>query len=454
MESCTAAGAMVGRPRQHAHAIPTTERRGPVTMGLLWLTMIAGFPTVLFGFDCYKNAFTLNQVIACTILGSLIVLAYSIPATQIGARTGLNYSMLSRIVFGRGGAAFISINLITMSMSFYALYAVLLADSLKGMYHWTIPRSALAVLIAFAMAFNNFFAFSGIANFARFFTGPVLICWITYTFFKCIPATPLSIFAEPSHQTMTAAITSISGFAVGFAVWGNEKDFWRYSKPKLVYSLWPLVASLTLGIILFPVTGWLVASIGHVTNYGAATEFLTDFSFARLVWLSALVLAAAYFATNDSALFGSIQACESFKHMAHRSWAVMLAAVGGAIAYFLATVGASEALEAMASLNGVFLPTPTVIIMAEWFLKEKIFRAPLVPLDDFLKGKQCPVVSTIACLTLVSALIFGVLTSGVIPGTERLHVGICSLQTWIFSLVIYVPARLMFHHKSDLARGQ
>ncbi len=417
-------------------------------MGLLWLTMVTGFPYVLFGFDCYKHQFNLSQVISCALLGCVIVLAYQIPATQIGARTGLNYSMLSRIVFGKGGAAFICLNLIFMAMSCYAFYAVLLADSLKGVFHWAIPVPILAMIIAVMMSFNNFFAFSGVANFAQFVTAPMLICWISYTFFKTIPVTPMSVFVEPNHQTTIAAITTISGFVVGFSVWGNEKDFWRFSQPKLTHSIWPLIASLSFGTLLFPITGWLVARIAHTTSFGAATEFLTTYSFGGFAWLSALVLAAAYFATNDSCLFAVIEACQNFKRMAHQRWALIFSLLAAALAYFLATVGAPEVLEALGSVNGVFLPTPTVIIMAEWFLAAKFFHIPFVPSENFLEAKQCRVVSTIACITLIASLLFGTMTSGVVPGTRALHVGICSLQTWILCLVIYVPLRLAFHHKT------
>ena len=92
---------------EHEHpftAVPQSERRGPFTMGLLWITMVTAFPAVLVGFEWCKQGFTLTQVLACTSLSCLILLAYAIPASQLGAVSGLSYAALSRSIFGRWGS--------------------------------------------------------------------------------------------------------------------------------------------------------------------------------------------------------------------------------------------------------------------------------------------------------------------------------------------------------------
>ena len=40
--------------------VPLTERRGPLTMGLLWISMVTGFSAVLMGFEWCKLGFTLG----------------------------------------------------------------------------------------------------------------------------------------------------------------------------------------------------------------------------------------------------------------------------------------------------------------------------------------------------------------------------------------------------------
>ncbi len=58
-------------------AVPLSERRSAATMGLLWITMVTAFPSVLIGFQWYKEGLTLSQVIICTALSCLVLLAYS-----------------------------------------------------------------------------------------------------------------------------------------------------------------------------------------------------------------------------------------------------------------------------------------------------------------------------------------------------------------------------------------
>ena len=152
--------------------VPLTERRGPVTMGLLWITMVTAFPTVLIGFEWCKSGFTLLQVLAGTIISCFLLLLYAIPATQLGARSGLSYTALSRNIFGRWGSRLIAINLILIFLGFYGVMALMLADALKGLFHWSVATALLAAIIAILMSVNNFFSFKGIANFARFIAAP------------------------------------------------------------------------------------------------------------------------------------------------------------------------------------------------------------------------------------------------------------------------------------------
>ena len=155
-------------PDYDGEAIPLAKRRGPVTMGLLWITMVTSFPAVLIGFQWYKDGLTLGQVLCCTILACLLLLLYSIPAAYLGAKSGQTYGMLSRQVFGRWGSHLVSFNLIWMFIACYSLWSVLLADGLNGLLHWNLPLMGLAAGFAILMAFNNFFGFTGVSNFARY----------------------------------------------------------------------------------------------------------------------------------------------------------------------------------------------------------------------------------------------------------------------------------------------
>lgn len=422
--------------------VPLAERRGSLTMGLLWITMVTGFSTVLMGFEWYKLGFTLCQVALGTILSCLMLIVYAIPASQLGASSGLSYTALSRSIFGRWGSRMITINLILIFIAWYGLGALMLADILKDLFHWQISARLLAVAMAILMSVNNFFGFKGVANFARYIAAPMLIAWIFYSFYKATGSCPREALAELPHKSFAVVLTTISNFVIGSAVWGNEPDYWRFSKPKTINVAIPLAVSLFIGQIIFPITGWMVAKITGVTEYGTATSLLNDYSFGGIALLAALVLAATYFAGNDSGLFGLIEAGENLIRLQHRTWVCIWAATGAVMALFLSTSGALKSMQSIASLNCILLPTPTVIMLAEWFLMVRVFRTPSiasmpVPRFDQLCALRWQIVALLAGFTV------GIATSGVIPGTASWNVGVCSVQTWLTSLIIYVPLRLL-----------
>jgi len=442
--------------------VPLSERRGPVTMGLLWLTMVTGFPTVLAGFDWYKAGFTLPQVIQCVVVSCAVLLAYSIPATLLGARSGQTYGLLSRGVFGRWGSFLVSLNLVWISIGWYGLNAIFLAEGLKGLYHWPVPTAILAVALAVAMAVNNLFGFSGIANFARYVAAPVLVVWVGCTFWKAMLSCPAAALAAAPHEPFPQGLTVISSFVIGYSVWGNEADYWRYGKPKTSYSVIPLVVSLIIGQVIFPAAGWMLARLTGITDYGAATALMNNYAFGGCAAVAAIVLAVTYFAVNDSGLYGVINALENIREMPRKKMVVLMTASGAAVSAALSFT--SRPFELVATVSCIMLPCATVIMMAEWLLLARIFKLP-VSFDRVVRFDEVPRVKLPAVAALLAGYAAGLATSGLVPGTEAWHVGVCSLQAWLASLVVYLPlrwwqqrrhvaeSRKLVHRLLDLADG-
>ncbi|HNA75025.1 MAG TPA: hypothetical protein PKW73_16865, partial [Candidatus Obscuribacter sp.] len=47
-----------------AEAVLPSVRRGPLTMGLVWVSMVASFPGVLIGLSWHKQGFPLPEVLS------------------------------------------------------------------------------------------------------------------------------------------------------------------------------------------------------------------------------------------------------------------------------------------------------------------------------------------------------------------------------------------------------
>jgi purine-cytosine permease-like protein len=301
---------------------------------------------------------------------------------------------------------------------------------------------AFAAALAVAMAFNNFFGFSGVANFARYVAGPWIIAAVLYTFAKALPTCPAGALAAPSHVPLSTAITSISGFVIGFMVWGNEADYWCYSQPKKWFAAVPLAFTIILGGVIFPVAGWMVAKFSGVTDFSAATTYMNSYSFGGIAWLAPLFLATSYFANNDSNMFGMINAIETFKKLPHYATCAGLAIFCAAFAAFLSTAGITKSLESITSLNCVLLPTVTVILLSEIFLIKRFLGEEIISENQTISTAG-PKIKWLALIALTAGYVIGIATSGVIPGTESMHVGLCSVQAWLVSAAVYIPGRLL-----------
>ncbi|MBY0358445.1 MAG: cytosine permease [Candidatus Obscuribacterales bacterium] len=420
--------------------VPLTERRGPMTMGLLWVTMVTCFPNVLIGFQWFKAGMGFSQVLWGLVISSAIILAYSIPSCYLGAKTGLTYALLSRSIFGSWGSRIVSLNSIWVATGWYALNAIFLADGLRGLFNFDVPQLWFAVGMAVLMAFNNFFGFSGVANFARFLAAPILICWVGYSFVKASCAFPPHILSQPGTMESHHALTLISSFVIGIACWGNEADYWRFGKPKWTASVTPLTISLLIGQIVFPLTGWMLARLFGITDVAGATRLMNSYTFGGISIISALVLAVSYVAVNDSGLYGAINAAENL-HEIPRKWCVAGLAAAGALTTIL-LFGYKQNFEAVAALSCIFLPCSTVIMMAEVFIVSNWLKikTDFSHVPDFA---ELPSWRTPAIVSLTLGCILGTVTSGFIPGTEKLQIGIPSLQGWLLSFFSYLGLRYL-----------
>ena len=286
-------------------AVPLDARYRPFSMGLLWITMVSGFPSVLIGFQWHKAGISLVQVLVGGLLSCIILLAYLLCASHLGASTGLNYSLLTRKVFGKRGSQFISTIQSFLFLIWYSLIAVFAADAIRGLFPSAPPVVVLAALSSILMSVNNIFGFVGVANFARYLAAPVMILWIVFLFCKASIALPESVLFAPGSSALPPALSLISSFVIGYCVWGNEPDFWRFGKPNVLLTSIPIVITILVGQIIFPISGWMLAHITGVAEAQAATLAVNNYSFAGMPLLAALVLVSCYFGRRRESLWGN-----------------------------------------------------------------------------------------------------------------------------------------------------
>jgi cytosine/uracil/thiamine/allantoin permease len=148
-------------------------------------------------------------------------------------------------------------------------------------------------------------------------------------------------------------------------------------------------------------------------------------------------------------LYGSINAMESLRKMPHKMAVSILAVAGCVMTALLSISGAAKGLEAIAALNCILLPMPTVIMLGEWLVVTRLLAGEM-PFGKVVSLGEVPVVRWPAVISLIFGCSVGVMTSGLIPALAGLHMGISSVQSWLAALLLFVPLRVL-EHRMDLA---
>lgn len=419
-------------------SVPLSERRGAFTMGLLWITMVTCFPNVLAGFRWFHAGMSLKQLVFSVAFSCLIVLLYGIPASYMGAKFGLSYTMLSRAVFGRWGARLITLNVIWISLGWYALNAIFLADGIRGLFDFGIPQAVFVAIMALLMAVNNFFGFNGVANFAKYLAAPVLLFWVGVAFVKSASTCPVTVWNEASNLKSIDCLTMVSSFVVGISCWGNEPDYWRFGKPKWTFAILPLSVALLIGMVIFPITGWMMAKLTGVHGIAGATRLMNDYVFGGLAIISAAVLTINYVAVNDAGLYATINAVENLKKIPRKVLVGALAIAAASASVML--LGYSKNFEVVAALSSIILPSATVIMMTEAFLIKRVWGSA-ENLNVLVPYEKLPAIRWAAVAALTTGSIIASLVSGLLPGLSNSWCGVPALPGWIICLSLYFVLR-------------
>src|ERR687885_1320471 len=226
--------------------VPLNRRRPQWHFMGLWTTFVAGFSYMFLGFEIRAGGHGLASTVGITILGYAIYVAYALVGSYLGSRTGQTHALLTRSIFGSAGSVIVSLFILIAPLGWVGFQAGLLAQLWHGFYGWGHVE-LLTIVLAAVMIFNNLFGFTGISVFARYLVTPILILWCIYLVLKGFIADGGNLGGSPSgSMPFWVAVAA----AIGFSMWGNEPDFWRYGKPR---PLWPLPTYLfaSLWFVLF-----------------------------------------------------------------------------------------------------------------------------------------------------------------------------------------------------------
>src|SRR5256886_5062331 len=173
-------------------AVPLTERRSRYHFVALWTTLAAGFTFLFLGFAYHDAGYSLARAVFAGALGGLAYVLYALPAAYLGSTTGQTHALLTRSIFGRVGSVLVSLLLIGIAAGWTAFAFNLLATLYDGLFGWGNVVLISVVLAVLGIA-NNLFGFTGIAAFARYVVGPLMIGWVLYLVVKGFTDIPSAV---------------------------------------------------------------------------------------------------------------------------------------------------------------------------------------------------------------------------------------------------------------------
>jgi purine-cytosine permease-like protein len=422
--------------------VPLDRRRPMWHFAGLWTTFVAGFSYMFLGFEIHDGGHSLAATAAITLIGYGFYVAYAMTGSYLGARTGQTHALLTRSIFGLVGSWIVSAFILVAPLGWVGYQANLLAVLWDGFYSWG-HLFTLTLVLAGVMILNNLLGFTGISVFARYLVTPILILWCIYMVLKAVISDHASLGGTP-HTGFSLPFWVAVVAVIGFSMWGNEPDFWRYGKPRFS---WPLPTYLfaALWFTLFVMAGWMMAAISGTTDTAKVFRFTVHYSLFGAFWLAWIIATISQFAINDGNYYESVNAGQnligSWRRW-RRPFTCLLVAGGGVIAADLVNFHFLNGWFKVASFLAVSVPCATVIMVVDHFLLPRIFRISR-PLTQVPHWDEVGLINLPATLALLGAVFFGVTGTaswphGWLEATPPNSWGPVPLEAWALAGGLYI----------------
>ena len=426
--------------------VPGSARRSNFRMFLTFGSMQLVFGAVLVGYGARFTGLSLGRLIVAMAIAATTMTVYCIGSANVGAVVGQTHAVTTRGIFGTIGSALVSLLLVIDGMGFY-LFTVLFVITLGQALIGTLPAVALiTAVLAFVMIFNNYFGFTGLQRFAQFVAVPVVALWGVYATIKAFTSVSGHALSAVPHASAPASIFFVTGAMVGLSTWGNEPDIFRYAKAGRA-SWWnvPTVAiPYFLGAFIFPIMGYLIATISDQPNFAASIKYFASFTLFGLAGLMMVMLLVNQWAVQDGNLYIAINGAQNLLSRIpgwRRQYTVIgLGLVAAGLTYILPSL--TKTFTIVTGIGAVTVPVASTIMAMDVFVVPRLFglRRPLYRVAAWseLAAANWP-----AIVALVAGTAIGGYTGGLIPGTAgfgHTYIGFPALQAWATGAVVYLVA--------------
>ncbi len=425
------------------------DRRRPMWhfMGL-WTTFVAGFSYMVLGFEIHDGGYSLAGTVGIAALGYGLYVAYALVGSYLGSRTGQTHALLTRSIFGSGGSVVVSLFILIAPLGWVGFQAGLLAQLWHDFYGWGHVE-ALTIILAVLMIFNNLFGFTGISVFARYLVTPILIVWCIYLVLKGFITDSGNLGGTPDG---TMPFWVAVGASIGFSMWGNEPDFWRYGKPRFT---WPIPTYLfaMVWFVLFTMGGWMMLTLA---GDGEPFAFSVHYSLFGAFWLAFIIATVSQIAINDGNYYESVNAGQNLLggwRRWSRIYTCLVVAAGGGLAAWIVNYKAVNGWFDVATFLAITVPCATVIMAVDHFVLPGRFEISR-PLLKVPSWQEAGAINVPAVVSLLVAVAYGAIASAILPGNwgydSARNWGPVPLESWVIAGGLYYVAVAAVHSSAKV----
>ena len=417
--------------------VPENLRRGPFSMGLLWLTTQTTFGGMFIGFTAQHSGQSLQGLLIGCGIGTVCLCIYGILAGYLGAVTGQMHPFLTRAVFGKFGSVLVSIFLIVMGSGWYSFQAVYTGQLVQGLYPRVASRTTCAILLTVLMATNNVIGFKGIGEFGKWMA-PLVFFIAVCSLWEAFAKTPGGVLWATQKIANTTSMMATATLILGSGVFGNEPDIWRFSRRGFKSVAVPMFLAYVLGMFLFPIAGWVMALTSTGSSPEQQAHVIVRYLFGSAAFV-AIVIGLSQVALNDVNLYESINAMTNLFNMKRFYSIAILLFLGCLLSAWMATAVSQKVFFIVAGIGAATVPTATTLMAVDVLLIPRIFGTRR-DLSHVLNWRELESSNWLGMI----ALLFGVIVSIVlsIPGNVvpnfGLSIGLAPFEGWGAAVILYL----------------
>jgi purine-cytosine permease-like protein len=420
--------------------VPLTKRRPTWHLQALMMTFWAGFSYVFMGFSLNEAGFTLGKTVFIILLGTAVYWAYGMCAAYLGSRTGQTHSLLTRSVFGVSGSIIVSAIIVLTQIGWAGFQGNLTVQILSGMYGWGHVL-LIGVILTVLMITNNFLGFTGITNFARYVVTPIMTLWLCFLVIKAFSTEGSAVLAAHPKAVVPMGFFPAMTLVIGFVMWGEEPDFFRFARPRFWTAGAIYAFSLIFGFVLSGVGGWVMGQIAGTADFGPAVRTITSYSLFGALWLAVIVLVLGQVSVNDGNYYVVTNAMQNllggFSRWKRQYTCLIAAALGGLSAWIVPYV-ITSGFERVAGFTAIGVPTATIIMAIDHFVVPRLYRISR-PLDAVPEWHETGNANWPAIIALLVAVGLGAWASGLLPGgAPQANLGLVPPEAWALGGIGYL----------------